>query len=363
MEVQLLRAPNGDVIFLEANRDFIDVLMKLLNAPLGSVLQSCSGKMNTKANHALLNLAESMPRLRDPMFNSDKSVVIPRPLELAKMIDDACQAEPKQNPVPNVKSCLWCLKNGRMLDHEPGMACDFCSYVTLTKSPETQHVTCRRCSSSHVISNSDNISDVVCPKCENQIVIYTYTSLKEASSFSKNYCASCVSSKSKLCTMVTGHCCIKCNSQKFVTCQSCHLCDICSVENLGFLVPGIPNCADLDRHCRSAFHPAVKFLLSNSLEVFESSSVKAIELMSSRVSNFDGIQTCNIQVTSQHIQQLVLRSLLGSQQVLTEVFQPDDSCETEQTEEGSEAGSGTTGSFELTFDSENVLDELQNVQQ
>merc|ERR1719160_1590997 len=104
----------------------------------------------------------------------------------------------------------------------------------------------------------------------------------------------------------------------------------------------MPKPAHSDERIGNAFHSTTKFIVSNSMEVFELSSEKAIELMSSRVKTLDSIKTRTVRVTPFHIQQLVLRSLLGSQQVLTETFVGEASCEQE---EGSEADF-----FELTFD-------------
>eukprot|EP00930_Biecheleria_cincta_P023170 TRINITY_DN16781_c0_g1_i2.p1 TRINITY_DN16781_c0_g1~~TRINITY_DN16781_c0_g1_i2.p1 ORF type:complete len:113 (+),score=26.53 TRINITY_DN16781_c0_g1_i2:150-488(+) len=87
-------------------------------------------------------------------------------------------------------------------------------------------------------------------------------------------------------------------------------------------------------------------MITNGLQIFEASPVKAIGLMSQMVDGFKGIRTCTLKITNQHMKELLLRSLLGSERVLTETFPP---CETNlEYELGSDAG--TDGSFDIMFD-------------
>ena len=62
MEASLLRAPSGDIIFLESTADFVDLLIRLLHEPIGSVLRW------VKPDIALSQMQDSVLKLRDHVF-------------------------------------------------------------------------------------------------------------------------------------------------------------------------------------------------------------------------------------------------------------------------------------------------------
>lgn len=72
-----------------------------------------------------------------------------------------------------------------------------------------------------------------------------------------------------------------------------------------------------------------KFMVTDSLEVFESSTIMAMELMKEHVDDFRRIKTSTEFVDQEIARKLVLCSMLGSKTVLTEIFPIADAHETE----------------------------------
>lgn len=301
MEVQLLRAPSGDVIFLEGNAEFVDALVRLLQAPLGSVLQSCSGGGKSKqVNHPFFHLTASIPRLRDAVFTAEKEDVIPPALDLAKVLGGQVQSKVDAKPFAHkAADCLYCLK-------------------TSGKVPAQKHVQCKSCRGS---------------------TFPHFQSVVEAS-----FCAKCMSTGCSKQRMVSNRVCTQCGALNARTCCSCQWCDACSLILLGYEVPGMPSQANADP--TGSFKDVAKFMVTNSLEVFEASPVKMIELVSQVVDSFKGLKTCSVQVTPDHLKEIAVRGFLGSEKVLTDTF---GNCEVQSEHElGSDAG--TDGSFELTWE-------------
>ncbi|CAL1168436.1 unnamed protein product [Cladocopium goreaui] len=65
-----------------------------------------------------------------------------------------------------------------------------------------------------------------------------------------------------------------------------------------------------------------KFMVTDSLKVLESSTITALDLMKDHVEDFRSIKTSAQAVTPKILRKLVLRSMLGSKTVLTDIF-PD----------------------------------------
>ena len=65
-----------------------------------------------------------------------------------------------------------------------------------------------------------------------------------------------------------------------------------------------------------------KFMVTDNLQIFESSTIKAMELMKEHVDDFRGIQTATVTVNEDYVRKFILCSLLGSKNVFTELF-PD----------------------------------------
>eukprot|EP00971_Amphidinium_carterae_P282271 5603590-Amphidinium_carterae.1 len=81
-------------------------------------------------------------------------------------------------------------------------------------------------------------------------------------------------------------------------------------------------------------------MITDQLEVFEASPTKMLELLAEHVEGFKGLKTCIVQVTSEHLKQILLRGLLGSKKVLTETF--SNTCIQQEWELGSAALSSAT---------------------
>lgn len=298
MEVQLLRDPSGDVLFLEANAEFVDVLVKVFQAPFGSVLSACMSEGKQKCGvdnpkHALLNLALSVPRLRDAVFSGKKEDAIPSKISFGDLVPvDPTKRKPGTPP----RHCLPCLKiNGRVTAFTPGQ----CRHCNFTGLPHFSNV------------------------------------LQWA------FCCKCVSQNGGIFQLAPNRTCSVCKTGQVRTCTHCDLCDACSLAELGYQIEGVP-----ERVAQSAFKESAKFMVTNTLEVFEASPVKMVELMAGTVDSFKGMRTCTVLVTEDHIKQLLLRSLLGSTQVLSETFAHCD----EKKDHEVASSLGSEGSFDLTCD-------------
>ena len=63
-----------------------------------------------------------------------------------------------------------------------------------------------------------------------------------------------------------------------------------------------------------------KFMVTDSLKVFEASMVKAMELIKNKANGFGEVKTSSATVTEECVKKLILRSMLGSKTVLTDLF-------------------------------------------
>ena len=82
-----------------------------------------------------------------------------------------------------------------------------------------------------------------------------------------------------------------------------------------------------------------KFMVNDSLAVFESSMVKAMELIKGKADGFRDIKTSSAVVTEDTVKQLIFRSLMGSTTVLSDLFAASSTTASESGE--------SNGSFEL----------------
>lgn len=301
MQVQLLRAPSGDVVCLETTSEFVDVLISVLRAPMGSVLKACGGggSSDDEAQHPLLSLASSLPCLRDAVFETEKAQVLPGKMSFVDVANGVITLEP-----PKLQSaahlCVVCLKNkAKKITYTMG-TCSSC-----------------QCSTAHW--------------CSGYILAW-------------QYCAKCAASGASN-TMAVGTC-TRCSSQSVRSCTRCGWCDVCAINELGFCVADMPSKLPTHHTEKKAIKDSAKFMVTNKLEVFEASPVKMVELMPGRVDSLSGIKTCTVTVKPAHIKNLVLRSLLGSEAVLTEAFPLGDGAT--DFEVGS--NTGTNGSVLLLSD-------------
>ncbi|CAK9102759.1 unnamed protein product [Durusdinium trenchii] len=73
-------------------------------------------------------------------------------------------------------------------------------------------------------------------------------------------------------------------------------------------------------HSEGILKDNCKFMVTDSLEVFESSTVKAMELMQGKVRGFGDIKTSSATVSKECVQNLIQQSLRGSRTVLSQVL-------------------------------------------
>lgn len=81
-----------------------------------------------------------------------------------------------------------------------------------------------------------------------------------------------------------------------------------------------------------------KFMVTDSLEVLESSTITMLELMKEHVNDLKSIKTSTEKVTEESVKKLILCSIMGAKDVLTQVFPPVAS--------ETESSSVSDGSFE-----------------
>ena len=77
----------------------------------------------------------------------------------------------------------------------------------------------------------------------------------------------------------------------------------------------------------------VKFMVTDSLEVFEASTVKAMELMKAEVRDFQDISTTTVTLTETVVKKLILHSMMGGKHVLTDLFPVDSDASTSEFEQ------------------------------
>lgn len=77
----------------------------------------------------------------------------------------------------------------------------------------------------------------------------------------------------------------------------------------------------------------VKFMVTDSLEVFEASTVKAMELMKAEVRDFQDIITTTMTLTETLVKKLILHSMMGGKHVLTDLFPVDSDASTSEFEQ------------------------------
>ena len=65
-------------------------------------------------------------------------------------------------------------------------------------------------------------------------------------------------------------------------------------------------------------------MVTDSLKVLESSTITALQLMKDHVDDFGSIKTSTHILTPEIVQKLVLRGMLGSSTVLTDIFPDED---------------------------------------
>ncbi|CAE8681636.1 unnamed protein product, partial [Polarella glacialis] len=315
----------------------VEVLTKLLQAPLGAVLQCCSSEAGLgQAKHPLLCLATSIPQLRDAVFSCPKASILPDSVHLGQLLS---ALQPPMLPLQNgsagapPKECLSCLKaHGQKRQVAPNAACSYCSSLYLHPKLAAY---CQHCGQMQAPTSKG-----CCSNCE-----YPMPNLLTAAAVLQGqFCAKCMSKNNTQRRMGPSRTCGNCRSQRtnIPVCTFCNWCDVCSLDHLGYIVEGLTAPAAT---AQTAFKDTAKFMVTNSLEVFEASPVKMVELMTAMVDGFKGIRTCTIQVTPEKMKQLVLNSLLGSCKVLTDTF-PVGEADLVVDELGSDAG--TQGSFEYT---------------
>eukprot|EP00928_Gymnodinium_smaydae_P051193 TRINITY_DN34713_c0_g1_i1.p1 TRINITY_DN34713_c0_g1~~TRINITY_DN34713_c0_g1_i1.p1 ORF type:complete len:357 (+),score=49.37 TRINITY_DN34713_c0_g1_i1:59-1072(+) len=327
MEVQLLRTSSGEVVFLEAPAEFVDLLVKLLHAPLGAVLQSCADEVAPGTEHPLLCLSGAIPQLKDTLCIKKKNELLPDTLNIEKLLKLPMNKATKDPPT----HCLCCLKmHGQVRKVTPNSPCGFCNYISPIESKKTAEPKCPKCAVPR-----DLTKGVFCPSCGYQSPsIVTLKLLQDW-----DHCAKCAASGNGKHEMVRGHPCAQCQEPNCRTCNNCTWCDACSVLDLGY---AFEEATSKTRYLKDFG----KYMVTNTLEVFEASPVKMLELISRFSDNFKGLKTSTVRVNPDQVKKLVLYSLLGSTTVLTESFKD---CEvSNENELGSDAG--TDGSFELAFD-------------
>lgn len=222
IEVKLLRSRSGKVIFLESGPDFVELLISLMNTPLGGLLDTTQKSVETDDVHALVSLKTSLSNLGSQSF------------------------------VPG-KTSSAAIPAARSTDQLMGRAA--CA------------VYCSNCGQTRIPNG--------------------------------NFCTSC------------GY--------------------------AGYLQQTQPQEPNLKDNC--------KFMVTDSLDVFESSTIMAIELMKEHVEDFRNIKTSTETVTEKCVKKLILCSILGCQDVLTQIFPDADGQETKETQE-TESSIGSIGSFE-----------------
>lgn len=88
MEVTLLRGRDGKVIFMECKSQFVDALVAITRAPLGGIVGAIAVEEPQLPGQTLpgKDLCESVANLREELFDSSKADVLAKPTDLESVI-------------------------------------------------------------------------------------------------------------------------------------------------------------------------------------------------------------------------------------------------------------------------------------
>ena len=236
MEVQLIYAPDGKVIFMECGSDFVELMFDIMKAPLSSLCPMMRGD----DEHPLMSMRKSMLGFGKQSFINDECVnTLPEPIDISKIVEANGDFDPQ-------------LPEGYRRTNQPDqplvLQCVSCNYAFYPN------------------------------QCPNYVL----------------QCPSCCAGK-------------KMHDYR--------------------LQPKLKNNA--------------KFMVMDSLNIVEASSVKTLELIKSKVDTVGEVNLSSCTVTEECVKKLILRSLLGSKTILSDVFGDSGAAK------GESAEGESISSFEL----------------
>lgn len=360
MQADLLRK-DGRVLFMEVGSDFANLLLGLLQQPLGSVA-------GVAGSGCLWKLQESMSQLRAPIFNVKKDSAFPNKIDLTAMA--ALHQDLPSLPTPPKIEKGNTVVTGESPGpwHVTANGNNWSSGAAFTGLADTNeasfNITVQLPATGvpYMLGIAPE-SHVVGRLAETQLysklgyyiaphgVINLFSQCGDAQAFSALQGVQPVPGERLMMRFVGGTSpslefsvhkgqWMKANFKQQIP-SNVRFCPVLLIANPGQSVTVENIEVPSSLAFKAYLHPMAKFLITNSLEVCESSSLKAIQLLQQQEGNLMGLQVEALTVTPDHLRRMLSRSFLGHQDILQHTF---------GTEEGI-ASEGSEHSFVMTVPS------------
>lgn len=316
MEAELLRDADGQVLFMEAGAELVTVLMGVLHAPLGSVILAANPLLAQvkDGNMALSSMASSVMNLRSPIFHKPLEAAL-KPLDLDSLYESARKTGEGRGVDEACASAAVAPKDGR--------GCLACMRVYGAEHQQQKSQWGNSCS--------------VCTGCygaaqrEEVLSLYTNSFRLTSAGVPELFARCCVACAAKGLTGFTTATmqCTMCQKRLHGVCQNCSMCNRCGIFEAGFRPQemGATSAAAGAEGARpeallAPIKETVRFLVTNELEVFENSSMKAVEIILPKIRGNPHSQPKSetVHVTPEHIRLMLAHALLGKGAVLDAVF-------------------------------------------
>lgn len=105
----------------------------------------------------------------------------------------------------------------------------------------------------------------------------------------------------------------------------------------------VESCAAATQGMENKFHPMAKFVITNALEVSESSALKALQITQAAGMEMKDLQVTSMVVRPRHVQRMLQRAFSGQGDILTYAFEEDVAGE------GAAAPQGSCSSSERSY--------------
>eukprot|EP00927_Polykrikos_kofoidii_P078117 TRINITY_DN74987_c0_g1_i1.p1 TRINITY_DN74987_c0_g1~~TRINITY_DN74987_c0_g1_i1.p1 ORF type:complete len:371 (-),score=47.04 TRINITY_DN74987_c0_g1_i1:16-1071(-) len=324
MQAEILKK-DGKIIMMEAGADFADMLAKVLKSPLGAV--SC-----VASSGPLANLQSSMSGLREPMFNGSKDEVLPAALDLAPMFHGRVH-----DPLIGNMEAIPCSSGGWTLRS----TCDHGTWTSGAAFTE--------------IKESSFEVSLVVPKTRSELPLHIMLGvaplpLSHQLTVAHNYDGSgyYLFLKDTQLYAMDGEIFdsvgipVPCHGDKISmkfsqgspSCLSYSIRGGPWTASSFYLPDGVRYCpavmtsqADMEMHLTIAegtsttgFNPVAKFLITNGLEISESSSLKMLHMLQKLNIDTTDLEIVSVTVTPEHLKRMLVRAFTGEKDVLQFAF-------------------------------------------
>mmetsp|Transcript_88644 Transcript_88644/g.185262 ORF Transcript_88644/g.185262 Transcript_88644/m.185262 type:complete len:336 (-) Transcript_88644:422-1429(-) len=299
MDAKLVRGPDGNIVFMEADSTLVDRLLAIMRAPIGSLVQEVMSDGSPKTNErvALGGFLTSVRKLPESVWEVSQNDVMPSKWSM----EDVRLEKWKPEPSP----CVLCVKQ-----YGTQYAAHRCH----------QKVVCYICG----LTKAGCAMSNVCMDCRGGWISDYHTQY--------NNCVKCVVARNGGSnTIKNNSTCLKCG--RFTrACSNCQLCDTCGIFESGYVLErladlgSVPTIKEKSKSkaqvtastmCKDTF----SFLITNKLHVLENSFIKGVQVMSeAHVTDVESLQHQRIKVLPSDLRSMFRLALCGSSRVLDQTF-------------------------------------------